>query len=71
MHILEKNIDKIDWFQLSRNTSIFEHDLKEMTKRLEPFYKELMEKVFHPTRLNYYLQKYNYNILTDEYEYDE
>jgi hypothetical protein len=37
---------------------------------VEPFYKELVEKVFHPKRVIYYLQKYNYNILTEEYEYE-
>jgi hypothetical protein len=42
-----------------------------MTKRMEPFYKELVEKVFHPKRVSYYLQKYNYNILEEEYELDE
>jgi hypothetical protein len=64
-------MDKIDWKLLSENPSIFELDCGEMRMVLEPFYKELVEKVFHPRRLHNYLQKYNYNILTEEYELDE
>jgi hypothetical protein len=56
---------------LTSNPSIFELDYREMTKQMEPFYKELVEKVFHPKRLQNYLQKYNYNILSEEYELDE
>jgi hypothetical protein len=67
--ILENNQDKIVWGCLTINPSIFELDCEEMKKAGEPFYKELVEKVFHPTRLHNYLQKYNYNILEEEYEF--
>jgi len=64
-------LDEVCWNNLSSNPSIFQVDYGEMRKIVEPFYKELVEKVFHPKRFTYYLQKYNYNILEEEYELDE
>ena len=41
-----------------------------MKKQIEPFAKELIEKVLHPSRVMRILNKYNYNIVSDEYWYD-
>ena len=56
IHILEKNIDKIDWRALSFNSSIFIYDYDFYKKRMDVHREELMKKVFHPRRLAYYLE---------------
>jgi len=52
---------------LSANPSIFKIDYKQLYKRIEPFHEELMQKCFHPDRVKYYLEKYDYDILEEEY----
>ena len=67
MHLLEKNVDKIYWKTFSSNHSIFEIDYKFLKNRIQPFKEELMQKVFHPDRLVYCLEKYNYDIANEKY----
>jgi len=52
---------------LSTNPSIFKIDYEQLYKRIEPFHEELMQKCFHPERVKYYLEKYDYDILEEEY----
>jgi hypothetical protein len=52
---------------LSTNPSIFKIDYEQLYKRIEPFHEELMQKCFHPDRVKYYLEKYDYDILEEEY----
>ena len=49
------------------NAPIFEIDYTALNKRIDPFKEELMQKCFHPKRLVYYLEKFNYDIGNDEY----
>jgi len=49
--LLEKNHEKINWYWLSRNPSIFEEDYQALSKeRTEVLREELMEKTWHPAR---------------------
>jgi hypothetical protein len=56
LRLLEKNPDKIDWDQLSANPSalhLLAHlDYGEMKRTFQPFAEELIETVFHPTRVS-------------------
>jgi hypothetical protein len=55
------------YHDLSGNPSIFKIDYKQLYKRIEPFHEELMQKCFHPNRVNYYLEQFDYDILEEEY----
>ena len=52
IHLLERNIDKIEWDWLSRNPSIFEYDYKSMTERCDIYKEELIANRFHPKNLS-------------------
>ena len=71
INLIETNIDKINWFNISSNPSIFEIDYNAIKKRIEPFIEELMMKCYHPEKLYYFLTKYNYDIGSDEYINEE
>jgi hypothetical protein len=51
---------------LSQNENIFELDLLYFKKNMDLIREELMMKVFHPLRLEKYLN-IGYNICSDEY----
>ena len=69
--LLEQNQDKIYWKYISQNENIFELDYYLIKKRIEPFVEELMMICFHPSRLEYYIEKYNYDIGDDTYMDDD
>ena len=48
MELLEANQDKIDWYTLSCNPSIFVYDYESMKR---PFAEELMANRFHPNNI--------------------
>ena len=48
------------------NPAIFELDTDAMKAQNKSFAEELMAKVFHPTRVKRMIEKYGYNILTEE-----
>ena len=54
--LLEQNPDKIDWTYLSANPNalhLLAHlDYGEMKRTFQPFAEELIETVFHPTRVS-------------------
>jgi hypothetical protein len=57
IHILEKNQDKIDWLQFSLNPSIFQPNYKRLTlERMNVLCEELMQKTFHPSKIQYWLE---------------
>ena len=57
MHLLEQNIDKINWWALSVNPNLFELDYLAMSKeRTKIIEQELMIKALHPSRINKWLE---------------
>jgi len=55
IHILEKNLDKVNWDVLSSNHNIFEYDYKEIKNTLyndNGFVEELMMNRFHPSNMD-------------------
>ena len=62
IHLIEKNTDKISWPLLSGNPAIFTLNRILIKQRSETFKEELMQQCFHPIRLQYYLDNYNYDI---------
>ena len=46
-------------------SDIFEIDYQKLETRIETFKEELIQKCFHPRRLLYYLETYNYDIGDD------
>ena len=71
IHLLKKNQDKIDWYWFSENPCIFDLDYKKIEERINVFKEDLMKKIYHPDKLWYYIEKYNYDIGSDEYIDDE
>ena len=61
--LLEQNQNKIHWKYISLNENIFEIDYYYIKKRIEPFIEELMMVCFHPCRVEYYIEKYHYEIV--------
>ena len=53
IEILKKNQDKIDWKYLSYNPSIFTYDYKKIKKHNLNINREVIEYVFHPSRISY------------------
>jgi hypothetical protein len=52
---LEKNQDKIDWYWLSMNPSIFTLDYDKLKKRMNIYKEELIMLAMHPLRFESYL----------------
>jgi len=48
MHLLEKNLNKIDWLNIATNPAIFEYDYEAMRYRMKPIAEEIMANRFHP-----------------------
>ena len=49
IHLLKQNKDKIDWYELSLNLSIFTYNYKELKLRMkETIAEDLMKNRFHP-----------------------
>jgi hypothetical protein len=57
IYLLEKNIDKIDWFWISSNSSIFELDYDALKKRCGLYKEELIQVALHPCRIQKYLEQ--------------
>ena len=55
--LLEENKDKIFWIYFSKNPAIFELDYEALKKRCAIFKEELIQKVMHPSRIQYYLNE--------------
>ena len=55
IHLLEANQDKIIWHRLSANPAIFEINYEALKKRCLIYSEELIQKAFHPSRIQKYL----------------
>ena len=67
LKLLSEDQDKIDWRELSRNPGIFTVDYESIGAQILPFKEELIASCLHPRRFEYFLDKYNYDICSDEY----
>ena len=56
MHLLEKNLDKIDWSSITLNKGVNEINYKFLKERMDIMREDLMKAVYHPKRLQYYLE---------------
>jgi hypothetical protein len=61
--ILQNNLDKVDWYNLSMNPSairlLFKYDYQTMKQNNKDFCEELVQKVFNPDRLLRLCENYN------------
>ena len=60
--IIEKNLDKIDWYWLSQNKGVNELNYQWLEQGMDIIREDLMKAVYHPRRLEYYLEHYDYEI---------
>lgn len=69
MSIIEKYLSSFhhEWYQLSQNESIFEPDYLFLKNHIQPFQEQLISTVFHPQKMIYFLEKYNYDIGEEDY----
>jgi hypothetical protein len=63
IHILKMNLDKVHWGWLTRNPNAHQLlsslDYNKMLENMKPFCNELVEKIFHPSRLERICEMYN------------
>ena len=54
IHLLEKNLDKVDWLMLSTNPNIFTYDYAAMKDRMfrGGIKEDLMKNRFHPRNIH-------------------
>lgn len=64
-YLYEKFIKNYDFYV----KEIKKIDIDGMRNQIKNFYEELVSVVYHPKKLSYYLNKYNYNICNEKYEY--
>jgi len=58
IEILEKNQDKIDWYQLSKNPSIFTYDYDLIKEKNKDLNEEIIIKALHPKRMLKLMSEY-------------
>jgi hypothetical protein len=67
--MLEKNLDKVNWFYLSENPNalhlLFSLDHKKMLENMKDFCEELVKAVFNPIRAQRMAELYELDM--DEY----
>jgi hypothetical protein len=70
MSLLKENKDKIDWFLLSSNPSIFTYDYEKMKITKTDLNEEVIAKALHPKRIFDLISKYGedeiYNIYFED-----
>lgn len=73
IHLIEKFLPLLDneWFQLSENPAIFEPDYSFLSNNIQMFQEELISTVYHPQKMIYFLEKYNYDIGDEDYLEEE
>jgi hypothetical protein len=52
------NIDKIDWFLLSKNPSIFTYDYTKLKQSRLSLHKDLIEYIWHPLTIQKWIEQY-------------
>lgn len=60
--LLKNNFDKIDYWNLSLNTKIFEIDYYKIKESIAPIKEDLIAAVFHWKRVERILNQYQYLI---------
>jgi hypothetical protein len=65
--ILKDYPNKVYWPYILENPCIFQYDYDYMKENMNLIREELMKTCFHPKRLLYYLEHYNYDIGIEEY----
>ena len=60
--VYEKNQDKINWFFFSSYKGINKLNYQLLKERMDIIREDLMKAVFHPKRLEYYLEHHDYDI---------
>jgi hypothetical protein len=65
-HILEQNLNRVNWFGISKNKNIFELDLKFLRQRMNIIREEMMIKIYYPLRFERYINM-GYDIADDQY----
>ena len=65
--LLEKNQDKIHWIKFAYNQAISELNYQWLKQRMDIIREDSMKAVFHPKRLEYYLEHHDY----DKFDYDK
>ena len=63
--LMREDPDEVVYDFLLSNKNIYEIDIKKIELK-EEFIEELVSTCFNPKRVKYYLEKYNYNIVSDE-----
>ena len=53
----------IEWSEFFSNRAIFELDKEEMKKQMQPIAEELTANVFHPSKINFFIENYGYEML--------
>lgn len=56
-----------EWYILSENPAIFEPDYSFLSNNIQMFQEELISTVYHPQKMIYFLEKYNYDIGDEDY----
>jgi hypothetical protein len=56
-----------EWYQLSENPAIFEPDYDFLSNRIQIFEEQLISKIFHPKKILYFLERYNYDLGEEDY----
>jgi hypothetical protein len=67
--ILEKNLDKVDWRQLSENPNIFEYDYVAMKNRIYKkggIAEDLMKNRFNPMNMSRWVKWGHDSVFDDE-----
>jgi hypothetical protein len=52
MEILQHNYEKIDWYELSSNPSIFTYDYKKIKQNFQELAEEIIAKALHPQNVH-------------------
>jgi len=58
MELLEENQDKINWFNLSRNPSIFTYNYELIKEKNRELNEEIIMKALHPKRMLRLMEEY-------------
>lgn len=63
-YIIMNNIENdIEWSEFFGNRAIFQLDNEEMKKQMQPLAQELTANVFHPSKIEFFIENYGYDML--------
>jgi hypothetical protein len=67
IELIEKNKEKIDWYNLSINPSIFTYDYEKISKNFEELGEEIIAKALHPKRIFRLIEEYGEDEVYNNY----